>query len=91
GNKGVINAMDSHFSTSYRQRCLKHREENILDAVPPGDQERVRKLLHPIFYGASSLEQAKSFVKKFQAAFRHEFPTAVSRLESDLDQCLSFY
>ncbi|MGL1236467.1 transposase, partial [Vibrio parahaemolyticus] len=61
GNKGVINAIDSHFSTSYRQRCLKHREENILDAVPPGDQERVRKLLHPIFYGASSLEQAKSF------------------------------
>lgn len=91
GNKGVINAIDSHFPTAYRQRCLKHREQNILDAVPPGDQERVRKLLHPIFYGASSLEQAKGFVKKFSAAFRKEFPTAVSRLESDLDQCLSFY
>jgi transposase-like protein len=91
GNAGVINAIDGHFTTSYRQRCLKHREQNILDAVPPGDQERVRKLLHPIFYGASSLEQAKGFVKRFQAAFRREFPTAVSRLEADLDQCLSFY
>lgn len=91
GNRGVINAIESHFAASYRQRCLKHREWNILDAVPPGDQERVRKLLHPIFYGASSLEQAKGFVKKFQAAFRREFPAAVSRLEADLDQCLSFY
>jgi transposase-like protein len=91
GNAGVINAIDSHFATSYRQRCLKHRSENILDAVPSEHQDRVWKLLQPIFYGASSLEQAKGFVKKFQAAFRREFPAAVSRLEADLDQCLSFY
>lgn len=91
GNQGVINAIESHFETSYRQRCLKHRQENILDAVPSEHQDRVRKLLQPIFFGASSLEQAKGFVKKFQAAFSREFPTAVSRLETDLDQCLSFY
>lgn len=91
GNAGVINAIDSHFTTSYRQRCLKHRAENILDAVPPAHQDRVWKALLPIFYGASSLEQAKIFVKKFQATFRKEFPVAVSRLEADLDQCLSFY
>ena len=91
GNAGVINAIDSHFATSYRQRCLKHRAENILDAVPPAHQDRVWKALLPIFYGASSLEQAKIFVKKFQSSFRKEFPAAVSRLEADLDQCLSFY
>lgn len=91
GNAGVINAINTHFPTSYRQRCLKHRSENILGAVPPADQDRVWKLLQPIFYGASSLEQAKGFVKKFQQAFRKEFPTAVARLEADLDQCLSFY
>lgn len=91
GNQGVINAINTHFPTSYRQRCLKHRSENILDAVPPEHQDRVWKLLHPIFYGASSLEQAKQFVKKFQQAFKKEFPTAVARLEADLDQCLGFY
>ena len=91
GNQGVINAIGSWFPTSYRQRCLKHRFENILDAVPKGDdQERVGKLLHSIFYGATSLEQAKIFAKKFQTAFRKEFPTAVTRLEADLDQCLGF-
>lgn len=91
GNAGVINAIESHFTTSYRQRCLKHRSQNILDAVPKEHQDRVWKALLPIFYGASSLEQAKIFVKKFQALFRKEFPAAVSRLEADLDQCLSFY
>lgn len=91
GNQGVINAIESHFPTSYRQRCLKHRTENILDAVPLEHQDRVWKLLQPIFYGASSLEQAKLFVKKFQVALRKEFPTAVARLEEDLDQCFSFY
>lgn len=91
GNQGLINAIDSWFPTSYRQRCLKHRFDNIIDAVPSEHQERVGKLLQSIFYGASSLEQAKIFVKKFQATFRKEFPTAVSRLEADLDQCLSFY
>jgi len=89
GNAGVINAIDSHFTTSYRQRCLKHRSQNILDAVPPAHQDRVWKALLPILYGASSLEQAKIFVKKLQATFRKEFPAAVSRLEADLDQCLS--
>jgi putative transposase len=91
GNQGLINAIDANFSTSYRQRCLKHRAENILDAVPAEHQDRVWDLLQPIFYGASSLEQAKGFVKKFQVALRKEFPTAVARLEQDLDQCLSFY
>lgn len=91
GNQGVINAIESHFTTSYRQRCLRHRSENILDAVPKEHKDRVWKLLQPIFYGANSLEQAKGFVKKFQEAFRREFPTAVTRLEADLDQCLSFY
>src|ERR1700678_1930089 len=38
GNQGVINAIDAHFTTSYRQRCLKHREQNILDAVPKEEQ-----------------------------------------------------
>ena len=86
GNQGVIHAIKTHFPTSYRQRCLKHRTENILDAIPKEHQDRVWKLLQPIFYGATSLEQAKQFVKKFQTTFKKEFPTAVARLEEDLDR-----
>jgi putative transposase len=91
GNQGVINAIDSHFTTSYRQRCLKHREQNILDAVPKEEQGPVRKALKSIFYGATSLSQAKQFVAAFKKDFQKTYPTAVERLYADLDQCLVFY
>jgi putative transposase len=91
GNAGVIKAIDSNFTTSYRQRCVKHREANILDAVPKAEQELVTKALKRIFYGATSLEQAKQFLKAFKKDFAKTYPTAWERLTTDLDQCLSFY
>jgi transposase-like protein len=91
GNQGVINAIDTHFTTSYRQRCLKHREQNILDAVPKEEQGPVAKALKAIFYGATSLSQAKQFVAAFKRDFQKTYSTAVDRLYADLDQCLVFY
>lgn len=91
GNQGVIKAIDSNFTTSYRQRCVKHREQNILDAVPKKEQEPVKKALKRVFYGATSLEQAKGFVKDFKKQFAKTYPTATERLMTDLDQCLAFY
>jgi transposase-like protein len=91
GNQAVINAIDANFQTGYRQRCLKHRTENILDAVPKDEQGPVTELLGQIFYGSTSLEQAKGYVKKFKREFTKRYPTAVERLQSDLNQCLTFY
>jgi transposase-like protein len=91
GNAGVIKAIDTNFTTSYRQRCVKHREQNILDAVPKKEQGPVAKAMKRIFYGATSLEQAKGFVKEFKKSFAKIYPTATERLMTDLDQCLAFY
>jgi transposase-like protein len=91
GNAGLIKAIDSNFTTSYRQRCVKHREQNILDAVPKKEQDGVKRALKRIFYGATSLEQAKQYVKDFKRDFAKTYPTAFERLMTDLDQCLVFY
>lgn len=91
GNAGLIAAIESQFKASYRQRCVKHREQNILDAVPLTEQEPVKKALKLIFYGATSLEQAKQFIKNFRRDFGKKYPTATERLKEDLDQCLTFY
>lgn len=91
GNGSVIKAINSHFPTAYRQRCLKHRTENILDAVPVEEQAPVIAALSRIFYGATSLEQAKLFLKEFKKEFKNKYPTAVARLAEDLDQCLTYY
>jgi transposase-like protein len=66
GNPALINAIDSNFPTSYRQRCVKHKESNILDCVPKGEQGPVKQQLKKIFYGATSLSQAKQFVAQFK-------------------------
>lgn len=91
GNAGVIKAIEANFTTSYRQRCVKHREQNILDTIPKKEQEPVKKALKRIFYGATSLEQAKAFVKDFKRSFAKTYPTAMERLLQDLDQCLAYY
>lgn len=91
GNTGVISSIESNFPTSLRQRCMKHKIENILDAVPKENHQELRKKLNTIFYGATSLEQAKLFIKEFKRWYSNKFPSAISILETDLDQCLTFY
>lgn len=91
GNQGLIEAIGSHFTTSYRQRCLKHRMENILEAIPKEDHDFIFKKLQKIFYGATSFEQAKIAYRDFKKEFANKYPTAISRLETDIDQCFTFY
>lgn len=91
GNHGVIEALEASFTTSWRQRCVKHKTENILEAVPRENQEHVRKDLNRIFYGATSLEQAKLAIEDFRKKYRKVYPSAVECLERDLEQALTFY
>ena len=91
GNAGLINSIDSNFSTSLRQRCVKHKMENILDAAPKENHAELRKALNSIFYGATSLEQAKLFIKEFRKQYAKKFPSAIAIFETDLDQCLTYY
>lgn len=91
GNHGVITAIENHFPEAWRQRCVRHKTENVLECVPPEDQENVRRDLDKIFYGATSLEQAKLACAEFRRKYHSVFPSAVECLERDLTQCLSFY
>ena len=91
GNIGLIEAIETYFPTSYRQRCLKHRTENILEAVPREAHDEVHKKLKRVFYGATSFEQAKLAFKEFKKEYAKKYPTAITRLETDIEQCFTFY
>lgn len=91
GNAGVIEGIESHFPTAWRQRCVRHKVENVLECVPKEDQNDVREDLDKIFYGATSLEQARLAVAEFKRRYRSTYPSAVDCLERDLAQCLTFY
>jgi transposase-like protein len=91
GNAGVIAAIENHFPTSYRQRCTKHKIDNVLDSIPKEKHDEVRPKLNRIFYGATSLEQAKIAIAAFGREYRKVYPSAVDRLGNDLEQALTFY
>jgi len=91
GNPGLIGAIEKYFPTSYRQRCAKHKLENVLDVIPKEKHAEVRPKLTKIFFGATSLEQAKAAAISFVREYRKIYPTAAGRLQGDLDQALTFY
>jgi len=91
GNDGAINGIDKCFPTSWRQRCVRHKVENVLESVPKEKHDEVRVFLNRIFYDATSLPQAKLAVEDFKLRYRKLYPSAVECLERDLAQCLTFY
>ncbi len=91
GNDGVIQAIEANFDTSYRQRCVKHKVDNVLAAIPKEKHDEVRADLNPIFYGATSLEQAKAHLETFRKQYSKIYPTAVECLMRDIDQVLTCY
>ena len=91
GNPGVIEAIENHFPTAWRQRCVRHKVDNVLECVPKEKQDDVRRDLDKIFYGSMSLEQAKLAIAEFKRRYCNIYPSAIECLERDLAQCLTFY
>jgi len=90
GNQTMIGAIEAKFPDSDRQRCIKHKMENVLSYVPDKQRDQVEPELKAIFY-QDSREQADQEVAAFCAKYRSTYPTAVECLERDLEACLTFY
>ena len=65
--------------------------ENILNQIPKDKHEIVQPKLNRIFYGSTFLEQAKQELKDFKREYGKIYPSAIARLEDDLDKSLMFY
>jgi transposase-like protein len=90
GNQAMINAIEAAFPDSARQRCIKHKMDNVLSYIPKKQQERVRPELKAIFYQQDkqqALQEAAAFEQKYEPIY----PSAVECLKRDLDTCLTFY
>lgn len=90
GNQALLNAIETKFPTSQRQRCIKHKMVNVLSYVPEKQQGLVEPELKALFYqtGREKADQeVAAFILKYQAIY----PTAVACLQRDLDACLTFY
>jgi putative transposase len=90
GNKAMLNAIETKFPHSRRQRCIKHKMENVLGYIPEKQHDQVRPELRAIFY-QSNLEKAKQELAAFVTKYENTYPTAIDCLNRDLDACLTFY
>jgi putative transposase len=85
-----LNAIQAKFPSAKRQRCVKHKMDNVLGYIPEKQQDLVRPELKAIFY-QSSREKADQELAAFIAKYEEIYPSAVDCLKRDLEACLTFY
>lgn len=90
GHQAMLNAVQGKFPTAARQRCVKHKMDNVLSYVPNAQREQVEPELKAIFY-QDNRQQADQVVAAFCEKHAQTYPTAVACLKRDLDACLTFY
>jgi putative transposase len=90
GGQAMIHAIENKFSTAKRQRCVRHKIENVLGYIPKKQQEQIYPELKAIFYQAHRIK-AQQVTAAFIAKYQPIYPTAMACLNRDLDACLTFY
>ena len=90
GCPGLIKAVDEVFPESDKQRCTKHRTENVLDKVLEQDRASVKESVRKVFY-ASTYEHAKEALEMFKKKWSMKYPSAVECLTEDIESCLTYY
>lgn len=90
GGKAMINAIESKFLNAKRQRCVRHKMENVLGYIPNEQQDQVYPELRAIFY-QENLEQAEQTAAAFLLKYEQIYPTACDCLRRNLKECLTFY
>ncbi len=90
GGKAMINAIESQFLNAKRQRCVKHKMENVLGYIPNEHHDQVYPELRAIFY-QDHLEPAQQTAAAFLLKYEPIYPSACDCLRRDLNDCLTFY
>ena len=90
GHEGLLAALGEVFAATPRQRCLVHKQRNVLNAIPRREREEVQAELVGIWKQATKPEAMTQLVA-FQAKYAQRYPEAVRSLMEDEDHLLTFY
>jgi putative transposase len=90
GHQAMLNALKLKFPDTKRQRCIKHKIENVLSYVPKSQRDQVEPDLKAIFY-QENREKADQMVAAFCEKHAAAYPSAIECLKRDLEACLTFY
>ena len=90
GHDGLLAAVSTLFTATPRQRCLVHKQRNILNAIPRREREEVQTELVGI-WKQEKKEDALANLAAFQAKYAQRYPEAVRSLLEDQEHLLTFY
>jgi putative transposase len=90
GHDGLLAAVASLFPATLRQRCLVHKQRNVLNAIPKREQQEVAADLTGI-WKQENKESALLNLAAFKAKYQKRYPEAVRSLSEDEDHLLTFY
>ena len=90
GHDGLLAAVSSLFPATLRQRCLVHKQRNVMNAIPHREQKEVATELAGIFKQEKK-EDALLNLAAFKAKYRQRYPEAIRSLCEDEEHLLTFY
>ena len=90
GHEGLLAAVADLFTATPRQRCLVHKQRNVLNAIPRRERADVQAELVGIWEQPTKLE-ALTQLAAFKAKYAVRYPEAVRSLAEDEEYLLTFY
>jgi putative transposase len=90
GHEGLLSAVSELFAATPRQRCLVHKQRNVLNAIPRRERGEVQAELVGIWEQPSK-QEALTQLAAFKAKYAQRYPEAVRSLAEDEEHLLTFY
>ena len=90
GHDGLLAAVSEQFTATPRQRCLLHKQRNVLNAIPRRERGEVQAELVGIWEQPTK-EEALTQLAAFKAKYAVRYPEAVRSLAEDEEHLLTFY
>jgi putative transposase len=90
GHDGLLAAVSDLFAATPRQRCLVHKQRNVLNAIPRRERGDVQAELVGIWEQASKPE-AMVQLAAFKAKYSKRYPEAVRSLAEEEERTFTFY
>jgi len=90
GHDGRLSAVSALFAATPRQRCVVHKERNVMSAIPKRERSAVTAELTGI-WKSETKEEALLQLAAFKGKYRMRYPEAVRSLMEDEEHLLTFY
>ncbi len=90
GHDGLLAAVKALFTATPRQRCLVHKQRNVLSAIPRRERGEVQAELVGIWEQPIK-QEALTQLAAFKAKYGKRYPEAVRSLAEDEENTFTFY